>query len=110
MNAPTSFNFGKFRKLPVVIEAAQYPGFPDVMKPGAADAIERLTAFEDWLMAKAIKAGKGPCRYRGMQLVIPTLEGEVAANPGDWVAVGVASELYPIEREIFAQTYVRVQE
>lgn len=105
MNAPS----GKFRKLPVVIEAAQYPGLPDVMKANAGDQADQLVAFEDWLMAKANKAGKGPCRYRGMQLIIPTLEGDMAANPGDWIIVGVAGELYPCAREIFAQTYVRVQ-
>lgn len=98
MNAPA----GKFRKLPIEIEAAQYPGHV----VGEAD---ELTKFEDWLDAKAIKAGRGRCYYRGQQLIIPTLEGNMAANPQDWIICGVAGELYPCAREIFAQTYVRAQ-
>lgn len=97
-----TFQFGKFRKLPVQIEAAQYPGL-------TVGGEGELRDFEDWLDAKAAKAGRGKCFYRGQQLIIPTLEGQMAANPGDWIIVGVAGELYPCAREIFAQTYVRAQ-
>ena len=93
---------GTFRKLPVKVEAAQYPGI-------VPNRIDQLTAFEDWIMPLAKKAGRWPLKYRGQQLLIPTLEGEMAANPGDWIIKGVAGEIYPCEREIFAQTYVRVQ-
>lgn len=107
-----TFQFGKFRKLPVVIEAAQYPGHSaaalddlEAMKKW----LEAIEAFEDWIMPLAKKCGRWPLKYRGQQLIIPTLEGEMAANPGDWIIVGVAGELYPCAREIFAQTYVRAQ-
>lgn len=38
-------------------------------------------------------------------LVIRTLEGDMHANPGDWIIRGVAGELYPYRQDIFEQTY-----
>lgn len=38
-------------------------------------------------------------------LKIPTLEGVMRANPGDWIIKGVAGEFYPCKPDIFAQTY-----
>lgn len=38
-------------------------------------------------------------------LVIRTLEGDMHANPGDWIIRGVAGELYPCRQDIFEQTY-----
>lgn len=91
---------GHFRKV-TAVEAAQYPGH-------TVEGIDTLLAFEDWLCEKQAAAGVR-CKYRGQQLIIPTLEGELAADPGAWIVVGVRGELHPVEREIFAQTYQRVQ-
>jgi hypothetical protein len=41
-----------------------------------------------------------------MQIV--TREGEMTANPGDWIITGVAGEQYPCKPDIFARTYERV--
>jgi len=44
--------------------------------------------------------------YRtGERVEIPTLEGLMIAEPGDWIITGVAGEKYPCKHEIFAQTY-----
>lgn len=42
-------------------------------------------------------------------LQIPTLEGTMTAQPGDWIIKGVAGEVYPCKADIFEQTYEVVQ-
>lgn len=39
---------------------------------------------------------------------IPTLEGVVRANVGDWIIRGVAGEFYPCKPDIFDATYEAV--
>lgn len=36
---------------------------------------------------------------------IPTLEGVMTANPGDWIITGVNGERYPCKPDIFEKTY-----
>jgi len=38
-------------------------------------------------------------------VVIPTLEGEMVAFPGDWVVKGIKGEFYPVKAAIFEATY-----
>ena len=85
----------KFRKKPVVIEAMQFHG------PDAGD-VDGMMRFDDWMVANQ---GDRQCRYRGNKLIIPTLEGEMEASPGDWIIRGVKGELYPCKPDIFAATY-----
>lgn len=40
-------------------------------------------------------------------LLIDTLEGEMRANPGDYIIKGVKGEIYPIKADIFEMTYDR---
>lgn len=42
----------------------------------------------------------GPC-----PIIIPTLEGDMRAEPGDWIITGVKGERYPCKPDIFAATY-----
>ena len=42
-------------------------------------------------------------------LLIGTLEGTMAAAPGDWVIKGVAGEFYPCKPDIFEATYEPVE-
>ena len=77
----------KFKKKPVVIDATNNDNPFNVMKWSAQ--------FEDnvhW-------------RVEGDNIIIPTLEGEMVANKGDWVIRGVAGEYYPCKPDIFAATY-----
>lgn len=87
----------KFRKKPVVIEAMQFEGV-------RIDSIGKALAFDDWLYPKSKAAGV-TCRYSGANLIIPTLEGDHTALPGDWIICGVKGELYPCKPDIFAATY-----
>ncbi len=86
----------QYRKKPVVIEAWQWKGFladlpDDVTRSSYIDATTRG-------------------RDEGSQhpLIISTLEGNMRADPGDWIIRGVKGELYPCKPDIFAATYDEV--
>ena len=79
----------KFRKKPVEIEAWQHSMDP------APEWI--LNAIEVGI----IQPGAPPVS----PLIIKTLEGNMASNPGDWIIKGVKGELYPVKNDIFLQTY-----
>lgn len=88
----------QFRKKPVVIEAFRWTGGPDQIED------------PPWICA-AIARGEVSFVAPGtpsVQLVIRTLEGSMAANPGDWIIKGVKNELYPCKPDIFAATYEAV--
>jgi hypothetical protein len=38
-------------------------------------------------------------------LTIPTLEGPLSAQPGDWIIKGIKGEFYPCKPDIFDATY-----
>jgi hypothetical protein len=40
-----------------------------------------------------------------VEVIIPTLEGNMRANPGDWIITGVKGERYPCKPDIFKKTY-----
>lgn len=92
MNTPQ-----KFRKKPVEIEAMQ------LTDETAAAVIEWVglpsshvfPAGENWVTGE-VEDG---------YLVIPTLEGNMRANLGDWIIRGVKGEFYPCKPNIFAATY-----
>ncbi len=79
----------KFRKKPVVIEAVQWTGEVGVYLP-------------TWLMDKILKQEIVP---QSTQLHIPTLEGTMSANKGDWIIQGINKEIYPCKPDIFEKTY-----
>lgn len=82
----------KFRKKPVVIEAEQF-------------------RWEgSWTAGKSFLGYKVMHDVDGVHLVIPTLEGEHRANPGDWIITGVKGEQYPCKPDIFEMTYEPVEE
>ncbi len=88
----------RWRKKPVVIEAWQLTQMnaADVAAWCGGDIynFERLADGEDiWV-----------------GLTILTLEGEMLAQPGDWVIKGVQGEFYPCKPDIFAETYEPVED
>ena len=40
-----------------------------------------------------------------VKMIIPTLEGDHHASPGDYIITGVHGEQYPCKPDIFAKTY-----
>ena len=81
----------KYRKKPVVVEAMQYG-------PYTAPTGELLMFL----------ATAGEVRTADEGLIIPTLEGDLLARPGDWIIKGVQGEFYPCKPDIFAKTYEAV--
>jgi len=82
----------KFRKRPVVIEAMQFDGhnYPEVVS---------------WIESHAGHPEMAYSPAGTLSMMIPTLEGDHRANPGDWIIRGVRGEFYPCKDEIFRMTY-----
>jgi hypothetical protein len=81
----------KYRKKPVVIEAERFDGTENsIIK---IIALSQGSERTKWIRAEA----KG--------LLIPTLEGTMWADIGDFVIRGVQGELYPCKPDIFEATY-----
>jgi hypothetical protein len=84
----------QFRKKPVVIEAVQFDGTPR----GARTVFDAFNIP----LAKFVPA---PGEWGRGTLLIPTLEGDHTASPGDWIIKGVKGEFYPCKPDIFAASY-----
>ncbi len=82
----------QFRKKPVVIEAHQW------------NPEERPTMIPTWLWERL---SMDPDRFNQATgaVVISTLEGEMTAQPGDWIVKGIKGELYPVKPDIFEALY-----
>ena len=85
----------KYRKKPVVVEACQFDG--------------NIRSIDDFPISEVgkFKLGSENGQY---YLIIPTLEGDMKALPGDWIIKGVNNEFYPIKSEIFFKTYEKVEQ
>lgn len=83
----------KFRKKPVVIEARQF--FND------GSSYELI----HWINEGQAAAGRAFANWHNNEIIVPTLEGQHIASPGDWIIRGVAGEFYPCKPDIFAATY-----
>ena len=86
----------KYRKKPVEIEARQYDG----TETSAYDLI-------DWIDQDA-PGNDAVHDPNDNSVCIKTLEGVMAAMPGDWIIRGVQGEFYPVKPEIFTATYEEV--
>lgn len=79
----------KYRKKPVVIEAIKIS--PEIINKElllfCPEASLELENNNNWY------------------LIIPTLEGEMKAKPGDYIIKGVVGEFYPCKPDIFQATY-----
>ena len=86
----------KYRKKPVVIEAIRWNG-------KLTDPTEWPDWFRDQIGSKI--HGDANTMYPRQTLVIVTLEGDMRANPGDWIIRGTKGEIYPCKPDIFAEIY-----
>lgn len=89
----------KYRKKPVVIEAQKFEGFAE----DGSDATKNVWP-DNFVAASRL------WKRQGTSLIIPTLEGDHIASPGDYVIRGVKGEFYPCKPDIFEATYERVEE
>lgn len=84
----------KYRKKPVIIHAVKWDG--------------NLTTIDPlWPHASVDEVQQD---FLDPALIIPTLEGDMRAEVGDWIVCGVQGELYPVKPDIFAATYEPVDE
>jgi len=88
----------KFRKKPVVIEAMQY----DNLNREQVNSFVGQVLKQELESETAYLAGKGSPKF---SLIIPTLEGDHKAMPGDWIIKGVNGEFYPCKPDNFEKTY-----
>lgn len=79
----------KYRKKPIVIHAIQFKG-------NDAECMAFCSVARDPIDTKP-------------NLVIPTLEGEMICNYGDWIIKGINDEFYPCKPDIFEKTYEAVE-
>ena len=79
----------KYRKKPAVIEAIRFIGsnYEEIR-----EFIDQNTLCSD------------------SSIVIPTLEGDMVAQKGDYIIKGVQGEFYPCKPDIFKETYEKVEE
>jgi len=87
----------RFKKKPVIISAIQ---FTDDEKHRVYNDVKQIQMN---VQPGMTMDGK-PC------LLIPTLEGEMTADIGDWIIKGIHGELYPCKPDIFEKTYEEVDE
>lgn len=81
-----------FRKKPVVVEARQFVesnGDPEVVAGWCGGRVKNNLGHPSGKVA----------------LLIPTLEGDMTAQYGDWIIRGVHGEFYPCKPDIFEATY-----
>jgi len=77
----------QYRKKPVVIEAIQLQF--------STTSQEQIIEWSNNTIEKGLDGG----------LRIPTLEGTMVANTGDYIIRGVQGEYYPCKPDIFEATY-----
>jgi hypothetical protein len=82
----------RYRKKPLVIDAVQI----------RKDNDDELLAFLNEHVVPFEMVGDH-------EMVIHTLEGDMYAYPGDWIAKGIKGEFYPIKNDIFEATYELVE-
>lgn len=99
---------GRWRKKPVEIEAVRFVGIDGEDEHGPV--IQLSEAAPDWL-TDAMNAPPyvlGAVWRSSDGLLVHTLEGDMRANPGDWIIRGIEGELYPCKPDIFQRSYERV--
>lgn len=82
----------KFIKKPIVIEAV--PWNPD------ENGNQRIPWPSEFKSCKKFKVDAIT-----LDLLIPTLEGEMRARPGNWIICGIRGEFYPCKNDIFKDSY-----
>ena len=86
----------KWRKKPIAIDAFEWlPNAPVSHAP-------------DWYYEGCRSGDLWPALDGFLE--IKTLEGTMRAEPGSWIVRGVRGEIYPVRRDIFEETYEKVED
>lgn len=92
-----------FRKKPVVIEAIQWDGSIE-----SAQDVIRWSGNRIGYRSESIGNPDESKRSKTVWLVVYTIEGNMQAQPNDWIIKGIKGELYPCKPDIFEATYEEV--
>lgn len=95
----------RYRKKPVLIEAARWTGTPQSATEVINWALSHGGTVRYHESQDAYDDGEQGCPYSPASLAIDTLEGTMSASAGDLIIKGVNGEFYPCKPEIFAKTY-----
>lgn len=93
---------GKYRKLPVEIEAISFEEF---VKYGLNDSEANIVNGEPWHFKYK---GHAVTQENSQLYLIPTLEGVHNFTPQDVLITGIKGEIYPCKKDIFEATYKEV--
>ena len=63
-----------------------------------------MLEYKEYRKIATVKA-----RQMDSSFKVPTLEGTMTGNPGDYLCMGVDDELWPVKKEIFEKTYELVE-
>lgn len=81
-----------YRKKPVVILAAQF-------------TVKNAKGIAAWCAGKVTETWDNDESEIAIHVDIPTLEGVMRADEGDFIIKGVKDEFYPCKPDIFEATY-----
>lgn len=90
---------GKYKKLPVEIEAELVSGLLEKFK-------HNFNELPKWVMEAYENTTINTITDNNF--IIKTLEGNMIATKEDYLIKGVNGELYPCKKDIFEKTYVAV--
>ena len=99
----------RFRKKPVVIEAMRLHAETDAdefLDPNTRAHAE----IAGWMFGHGFRDFRVARGAPPRGLYVGTLEGEMLADPGDWIIRGVKGEFYPCKPDVFETTYEAVAE
>jgi len=94
----------RFRKRPVVIMAMQIHAYTDLAEPADWNDHQGGAVWA-WLYEHGQEITlhqEDPGPAYG---IIPTLEGPMRVDVGDWIIRGVEGEFYPCKPSVFAASY-----
>lgn len=99
----------KFVKRPIEIEAIRFLETSRI-KRKFGESVEYNTSDIALFMGKTLHVRTVPSKSPEGRtfVVIPTLEGDMEANVGDWIIKGINGEFYPCKPDIFEKTYEEV--
>jgi len=86
----------KYVKKPIEVEAIQIK-------------VENMPELKRFLIDNLDKGRIEISFSEGIEIIIPTLEGDMKAHEGDYIIKGVKGELYPCRKDIFEETYEEVK-
>jgi hypothetical protein len=120
-SAPEAVTSGRFRKIPLEVDAARWFTNGDHPDDGVGqDVLDRISGntFRR-VEGNVVRFFRDPdvpgyraCAKCELEMHvhgwIDTLEGGHIVCPGDWIVTGVHGERYPVKPDIFDKTYERV--